>query len=355
MEAGMSRNNKYQYLDSLNRKNTLYLVRNYETGEILTARTVNDLQVSPYKKMQRIHIPHVPYIHEIVQEAEHEYVVYADYIEGRNLHDYLEINGKCTFSETVRFASELCDTLSSLQLLGIVHRDIKPENIIVTDKKGIYLIDFDISRLEKKRADRDTSVLGTAGYAAPEQFGFAQSDHRTDLYALGVLINVMMTGSLPSEKKAVGRIGTIVEKCMQIDPENRYKDADELKNELLGINAKHGWKNILHFIPGYRTYNLYYEIIATVLYLLAFMFFAVFVQLAMESITNFFVVLYILINVCFYYVFGFDCFGLRTKCNSVECFRNRRLVYVILCVLIAGGFTLISTLVLTIIIGILIG
>lgn len=347
----MSTNNKYQYLDSLNRKNTLSLVRNSETGEILTARTVSESQVSPYEKMQGIHIPHVPYIHEVVQDSDHEYTVYADYIEGRNLQDYLTLKGNCTVSETVVFASELCETLSALHVLGIVHRDIKPENIIVTDKKEIYLIDFDISRLEKRSSARDTSVLGTAGYAAPEQFGFAQSDHRTDLYALGVLINVMMTGSLPSEKKAHGRIETIVEKCMQIDPKNRYKNADELKNELLGINKKHGWKDILHSIPGYRTYNLYYEIIATVLYLLAFMCLLVFLQLAMESVANFLVVLYILINVCFYYVFGFDCFELRTKCNAVESFRNRRMIYFILCVLIAGSFTLISTLVLTIIVG----
>lgn len=347
----MSINDKYQYLDSLNRKNTLSLVRNSETGEILTARMVNESQVSPYQKMHGIHIPHVPYIHEIVQEAEHEYVVYADYIEGRNLHDYLETNGKCSVSQTVMFASELCETLSALQVLGIVHRDIKPENVIVSDEKEVCLIDFDISRLEKKTAERDTSVLGTAGYAAPEQFGFAQSDHRTDLYALGVLINVMMTGVLPSEKKAEGKIGRIVEKCMQIDPVNRYKDADELKNELLGINEKPDWKEILHSIPGYRSSNLYYEIIATVLYLFAFMFLIVFVQLAVESVSNFLVVLFLLGNICFYYLFGFDCFRIRTKCTALERFRERKSVYFILSILVAGSFTFITVLVLTIIVG----
>lgn len=351
----MSVNSKYQYLDSLNRKNTLSLVRNSETGEILTARTVNESQVSPYKRMQGIHVPHVPYIHEIVQEAEHEYVVYADYIEGRNMHDYLEKEGKCTVSDTVMLAAELCETLSALQVLGIVHRDIKPDNVIISDKKEIYLIDFDISRLEKKSAGRDTSMLGTAGYAAPEQFGFAQSDHRTDLYALGVLINVMNTGSLPSEKKAVGRIGNIVDRCMQMDPANRYKDADELKSELLGINEKRNWRDILHSIPGYRTYNLYYEIIATILYLFAFMFLIVFIQLAMESISNFLVVLYIFTNVIFYYLFGFDCFRIRTNCNAVERFRNKTAVYSVLCVLVAGGFTVISTLVMVIITGVFFG
>lgn len=345
----MSINDKYQYLDSLNRKNTLSLVRNKETGEILTARTVGKSQVSPYEKMEGIHIPHVPYIHEIVQDAEHEYVVYADYIEGRNLHDYLETNGKCSVSETVMFAAELCETLSALQLLGIVHRDTKPENIIVSDKQEVYLIDFDISRLEKKTAEKDTSVLGTAGYAAPEQFGFAQSDHRTDLYALGVLINVMLTGSLPSEKKTDGKIGRIVEKCMQIDPVNRYKDADELKNELLSINEKRDWKDILHSIPGYRSYNLVFEILATIFYLLSVFFLCIFVQLSMESLMNALISFLIVSSVAVWYCLAFDIHHLRSNCRFLENNRENAVKYYLLTVFIGASYFVIVFLIIVII------
>lgn len=159
--------------------------------------------------MLGIHIPHVPYVYDVVRNSQHEYVIYAEYIEGKTLKDYLEENGRCTAVKTVGYVAQLCDALAALQLLGIVHRDIKPENIIISNDEEVYLIDFDISRMKKADSKRDTSVLGTAGYAAPEQFGFAQSDHRTDLYSLGVLINVMSTGCFPGEKMAAGKMGPL--------------------------------------------------------------------------------------------------------------------------------------------------
>ncbi len=67
-------------------------------------------------------------------------------------------------------------------------------------------------------------MLGTTGFAAPEQYGLSQSDVRTDIYALGVLINVMLTGEHPSRRLAEGRMGRVVQRCTQVNPEKRYKD-----------------------------------------------------------------------------------------------------------------------------------
>lgn len=80
--------------------------------------------------------------------------------------------------------------------MAAVHRDIKPENIILRGSQAV-LIDFDAARLHKPEHEADTQILGTTGFAAPEQYGLSQSDIRTDIYSLGVLINVMLTGNTP--------------------------------------------------------------------------------------------------------------------------------------------------------------
>ena len=86
------------------------------------------------------------------------------------------------------------------------------------------LIDFDASRIYKNENREDTQILGTTGFAAPEQYGLSQSDGRADIYALGVLLNIMLTGEHPSRKLASGRMGRIVQRCTMVNPEKRYKN-----------------------------------------------------------------------------------------------------------------------------------
>ena len=98
----------------------------------------------------------------------------------------------------------------------------KPENVIIRGSEAI-LIDFDASRIFKSDTNQDTQILGTTGYAAPEQYGIAQTDERADIYSLGVLLNIMLTGKHPSKELASGRLGRIVQKCTMVNPEKRYK------------------------------------------------------------------------------------------------------------------------------------
>ena len=106
--------------------------------------------------------------------------------------------------------------------MGAVHRDIKPENVIIRGSEAI-LIDFDASRIFKSGINQDTQILGTTGYAAPEQYGITQTDERADIYSLGVLLNIMLTGKHPSKELAIGRLGHIVQKCTMVNPKKRYK------------------------------------------------------------------------------------------------------------------------------------
>ena len=114
---------------------------------------------------------------------------------------------------------------------GIIHRDVKPENVIVELSGRVVLIDLNASRIESN-ASKDTVIMGTVGYASPEQMGINQSDSRTDIYAVGVLLNVMLTGKHPSDVLVKGRPGRIVQKCTQINPDLRYQDALRLAKAL---------------------------------------------------------------------------------------------------------------------------
>ena len=147
--------------------------------------------------------------------------VLEEYIQGDSLAFLLA--GAClTPAEARKITLQLCNALWVLHSMGAVHRDIKPENVIVRGSEAV-LIDFDASRIFKSGTNQDTQILGTAGYAAPEQYGITQTDERADIYSLGVLLNIMLTGKHPSKELASGRLGRIVQKCTMVNPKKRYK------------------------------------------------------------------------------------------------------------------------------------
>ncbi len=154
------------------------------------------------------------------------YVV-REFVYGRSLDDYIEYNGKVPDDEIRRIALDICAGLSVIHSLGIVHRDITPDNIIIEEDGNARIIDFGISRLSDDKKHKDTQILGTVGYAAPEQFGFHQTTDKADIYALGALINYMAEGALPNEHLTEGAFRKIVLKCTQMDETKRYHNIDE--------------------------------------------------------------------------------------------------------------------------------
>ena len=94
------------------------------------------------------------------------------------------------------------------------------------------LLDFDAARFHKPEHENDTQILGTIGFAAPEQYGLSQSDIRSDIYAMGILINLMLTGEHPSKQLAKGKMGHIVERCTQVNPQRRYDNVLRLMEAL---------------------------------------------------------------------------------------------------------------------------
>ena len=157
-------------------------------------------------------------------------VLLEEYIQGDTLSEVLK-GGLLSTAEAKKIARQLCSALWILHSMGMVHRDVKPDNVILRGEEAV-LIDFDASRIYKNAVQEDTQVLGTTGFAAPEQYGLSQSDGRADIYALGVLINVMLTGEHPSRKLAGGRMGRIVQRCTMVNPEKRYKNILHLMEAL---------------------------------------------------------------------------------------------------------------------------
>lgn len=183
-----------------------------------------------YRILRDIRFESIPQVFEVAQR-ENGYLVLEEFIKGVTVADIL-LNGLYDERGVKRIVADLCDALTVIHSYGIVHRDIKPENVMITDDGKVKLIDFDASRFYKNGRSADTKIIGTVGYAAPEQFGLAQSDERTDIFSVGVLMNVMLTGEHPSKKLYKGKLSKIINKCIQLDPQKRYQTAVELKKLL---------------------------------------------------------------------------------------------------------------------------
>lgn len=163
------------------------------------------------------------------------------------------------------------------------------------------IIDFDIARIRKEEADSDTEFLGTVGYASPEQFGFAQTDKRSDIYSLGVLIGDMVkpyaktvrevsgeeivytgTSLTLEEHKIVERLVKMSRKCTEIAPEKRYKSIEEIEKKLKYIKLYNqdilepdeleelSFRGIIRTVPGFRKNNILHKIIAIIMYVSVF-------------------------------------------------------------------------------------
>ena len=209
-------------------RGSVTLVRHRESGKKFVLRSFEG-NAEVYQKLLNYTCPNLPQIYEVASEGGRNLVL-EEYIQGDNMGQMLR---ETLFSpkETRRILRQLGTALWVLHSMGAIHRDVKPENIVLRGNEAV-LIDFDAARIYKSGGENDTQVLGTIGYAAPEQYGFSQSDACSDIYSLGILMNVMLTGKHPSSQLAPGRFGRIVTRCTQITPKKRYKNVLRLLDEL---------------------------------------------------------------------------------------------------------------------------
>lgn len=206
----------------------IYRYRNKQNNKDIVLRSYSE-QIISYEELLKIKHENLPEIFDVIY-ADDGIIVLEEFINGLTVAEVME-SGKYNYSGAKKIVNAVCEALTVLHNLNLVHRDVKPENVIIDKNGRVVLIDFDVSRKISK-AGKDTVVMGTIGYASPEQLGIAQSDARTDIYALGVLLNVMLTGKHPSECLPKGKAGKIVRKCTVVNPNERYQTAQKLSNAL---------------------------------------------------------------------------------------------------------------------------
>lgn len=181
--------------------------------------------VAAYTSLCDVVCANLPQVYDVIDTDDGQTVL-EEYVDGITVAALAEC-GRIRYGQAKRILQDVCHALSVLHQNGFVHRDVKPENVLIRPNGQAVLLDLNISR-KVTHAGRDTVIMGTVGYASPEQLGLTQSDARTDIYACGVLLNVMLTGRHPSERLARGRAGRIVRRCTAVNPDDRYPSANRL-------------------------------------------------------------------------------------------------------------------------------
>ena len=205
------------------------LVEHETTHTKYIQKELNYYDKTLYQTLQKIKSPYLPKIF-VIQENDNHLILIEEYIKGNTLDQQI------LSKEDVRnIMHQLCECLNSLHKLDppIVHRDIKPENIIYHNNK-VTLLDFGIARFLDSIKNKDTLILGSVGYAAPEQFGFQQSNPQTDIYALGKLMNYLLNGSLEHQNNIPFDLKQVILKATQLDYKNRYNSVKEMDLAIQG-------------------------------------------------------------------------------------------------------------------------
>src|SRR5947209_4619714 len=200
--------------------------------------------------LSRLKHPNLPAFTDFFTEGSRYFLV-MEYIDGNTLEDLLEDNGG-PFSErrVLGWARQLCDVLEYLhsQQPPVIFVDMKPGNIMLMRNGRIKLIDFGIARLFRASGSHDTQLLGTPGFAPPEQYGTAQTDERSDIYSLAMTLFQLMTNMMPDKGFGLPDIRSVnphispqvaraLEKATALKPEDRYDNIAVFRRALLGVGT----------------------------------------------------------------------------------------------------------------------
>ena len=185
--------------------------------------------ISIYHELEKLKHKNIPQIYRVIENGT-QIIIIEEYINGFTLADLLMNKQQLSDRQIKSILQQLCSVLLFLHSHKLIHRDIKPSNIMLTDEGTVKLIDFDAARIIKDDSSPDTEYLGTRGYAPPEQYGFSQTDVRSDIYALGVTLKAM-------EPKA-SKLRRIADKAARFDPERRYQSIQEIEHDMHRLTLK---------------------------------------------------------------------------------------------------------------------
>ena len=240
----------YQAQDT--RRGTLVAIKEMSLSTVSTNERPQAIQnfLAEARILSRLNHPNLPAFTDFFTEGARHFLV-MEYIDGSTLEDLLELNnGPFSEPRVLGWARQLCDVLEYLhnQQPPVIFRDMKPGNVMLTRSGRIKMIDFGIARLFRNSGSQDTQLLGTPGFAPPEQYGGAQTDERTDIYSLAMTLFQLLTRSIsengfgltnvhanfPHVSSPVARA---LEKATSLRPEDRYDSIVVFRRALLGVGA----------------------------------------------------------------------------------------------------------------------
>jgi serine/threonine protein kinase len=255
----------YKTITVLNEDRQVFLVQHVETQKIFVKKILSVYNQQIYQQLQDTPVIGIPKTIAICEE-DHTLTIIEEYISGQTLEEKIK-SDTLSQADVLSYMIRLCQILKNLHGLApaIIHRDIKPSNILITPQNELVLIDFNAAKNFSGQQSQDTVLLGTKGYAAPEQYGFGASTQQTDIYALGILLKEL------SLNLNTHSFDAIIEKATQLNPADRFTSISEILNLLTEINlACHPTKDTQEgsrlIPPGFRRRSPWRMVVSSLIY-----------------------------------------------------------------------------------------
>ena len=258
----------YKTIAVINEAHKIYLVQHQETHKIFIKKILDVYNTDIYEYLYLHPIAGIPKIIAF-NEENNQLTVIEDYISGSSLEDKIRQHN-LSISDIASYMTDLCTVLQPLHHADppIVHRDIKPSNIIINCWNHAVLLDFNAAKFFSKNSTEDTILLGTQGYAAPEQYGFGSSSPQTDIYSLGILLKEMTT----SLSDPCHLFDHAIETCTKLKASERYESVNDLKKYMETLfkpqrSLKFPTCIQKYYLPGYRSHTPWKIFLASAYYL----------------------------------------------------------------------------------------
>lgn len=222
----------YKIISALNEEHKVYLVQSALSGKVYVQKILDVYNIRVYEYLYRNPVAGIPRLINYYEDG-NQLIVIEEYISGTSLQEKID-NSDLSVFDIRSYMIMLCNILEALHSMTppIIHRDIKPSNIIITSYNYAILLDFNAAKQFSGQNESDTVLIGTPGYAAPEQYGFGSSSPKTDIYSLGIVLREMLGSITPAFDidPILQRLNLIADKCTQMTPAARYPSVAELKN-----------------------------------------------------------------------------------------------------------------------------
>ena len=269
----------YKTVAVIHESHNIFLVQHQESKKIYVKKILDIYNKQIYQYLYENKIFGIPQIIELYEDN-NQLIVIEEFVSGSSLQEIIDTNDLSSLS-IIHYICELCVILEKLHSVNppIVHRDIKPSNIIITNHNHVMLLDFNAAKYVTDISITDTVLLGTKGYAAPEQYGFGSSTPQTDIYATGILLKELVD-ALPEPTTIFYEI---INTCTQMNPADRFPSASSLQLALQqagqplkpDIYKPFTRKSLIP--PGYRTKTPWKIAVSSIIY-----FYTVWLCLSME-------------------------------------------------------------------------